>query len=82
MDSIAWLAPEALLVVSRLLADGAEEDVAPACVLTWRGAQPAPDTLTLSELFFLNISPAELGRGPWLQAAAVPQVRRPAVARR
>ena len=75
IDSLAWVAPAAMLVSSKLLVDGAEESFAPLGMLTWQGdGLPAPGTSALAEFFALNVAEGVEEQGPWLQAATVPQV--------
>lgn len=48
VDSVSWVGATALLVNSRLTMAGAEEPIAPQCMVTWQGAGPAAGGLALS----------------------------------
>lgn len=48
VDSLAWVAPSAILVSCKLLTDGVEENFAPLAMLTWQGRAPAADNADLT----------------------------------
>lgn len=48
VDSVAWVAPSALLVSCKLMAAGGEESFAPLAMLSWEGADPAQGAVDLS----------------------------------
>lgn len=48
MNSLAWVAPSAILVSCRLLDDGKEHYFAPLVMLTWQGRAPAAGNAQLA----------------------------------
>ncbi len=48
VDSLAWVAPAAILVSCKLLTDGTEEPYAPLAMLTWQGDAPAAGNAELA----------------------------------